>query len=83
MKTTRLTAMALLVLLLGACILPSDERESNGLGTTPADNWPPGITVQEAYDWYLIHGEDPCDPPPDPWHPFVTDGYCTLDDSGK
>ncbi len=31
------------------------------------------------YQWYLQQGLLPCDPPPDPWHPFVRYGYCSAD----
>jgi hypothetical protein len=30
----------------------------------------------QLYEWYVEHGFTPCDPPPDPWSPFVQYGCC-------
>ncbi len=79
MKTPRFTAGSIAALLtilaLSSCSLQSDEDKTD---TAPLHmrGVPDDPNVRAVYDWYVSQGQDPCDPPPDPWHPFVTHGLC-------
>ncbi len=58
---------------------------------TTEESTPAGMTRQsledldeqgtwELYQWYFEQGLTPCDPPPDPWHPFARHGFCPVGD---
>jgi len=82
MKTSRLLLTLALVLSLAACIVEPAEEGATGLGAQAVDGpgaAPSDMDVEALYRWYLAQGIDPCDPPPDPWHPFVRQGYCSID----
>lgn len=78
MRATRLLAPLLALFLLGACIADTDESSTTGIEVHGIAA-PPGLDLGETYEWYTLQGLNPCDPPPDPWHPFVTHGYCVIE----
>lgn len=64
---------------LAACALPPEEGEGDrGITRQALEDLDERGTAQ-LWDWYLEQGWEPCDPPPDPWHPFIKYGYCSVD----
>ncbi len=78
MNTKRIAAPLLALLLLGACITDQDEGGPIDVEGDPLVAAPPDFSVSEVYHWYKQQGLDPCEPPPDPWHPFVVEGFCSI-----
>ena len=67
-----------LLLLVGAaaCALPEEERPDESTSSRYALEALDEDGTWELWQWYVVQGIDGCDPPPDPWHPFVRFGYC-------
>jgi hypothetical protein len=72
----KITAVLVTLLGVAACVVePAAETDIGQQGEALEQPW----TEAEAralYEFYLQQGLDPCDPPPDPWHPFVIYDYC-------
>jgi hypothetical protein len=63
---------------IASCAMPVEEQpEEHGISleTESVENFDERQTW-ELYQRYIAQGLDPCDPPPDPWHPFVKYGFC-------
>jgi hypothetical protein len=74
--------LLVLVSLIGAlaCSLPAeDEERPEGMSRQALEDLDEPAT-RVLWKWYLEQGIEPCDPPPDPWHPFVKHGFCSVDD---
>lgn len=71
----------LLLLVLGgfACTADTDDEVDSGVTLQRLEDLDED-RAWTLFQWYLTQGMAPCDPPPDPWHPFVKYGYCSADD---
>jgi hypothetical protein len=68
------------LLSLGACMQPPAEESAVGEASDALDGMLSERATYDLYWWDMRHGIDPCDPPPDPWHPFVVYGFCPAAD---
>jgi len=78
MKTLRSITALLAILALSGCSLQSDEDHKTDAAPLRSRAQPQDPNIKAIYDWYVSQGQDPCDPPPDPWHPFVENGLCLV-----
>ena len=67
------------LLALGACVQPPAEESAVGQASWALDDMLSERATYDLYWWYIRHGIDPCDPPPDPWHPLVVYGFCAAE----
>ena len=61
-----------------SCALETDQGPPDANMTRAALRDLDERATEVLWQEYLRQGISPCDPPPDPWHPFVTYGYCSA-----
>ena len=74
--------MAVLALLgLAACMQEPIEESTAGQASEALEGFLSEAATRALYYRCIEQGVDPCDPPPDPWHPLAVYGFCAAVDA--